>query len=183
MIPTWLRVSHYFIIPWLKFDCVAIVDWLDKTPAPIDLENLTPVAFQDGVNHDLQLVRTNDLTAIVRQLTVDEGRLPPAPALEGARPIDCVHCACPVNKHGYGQLSVMSRTYPAHQLAYAAHYRRLQIGFDVSHLCGTRACINPSHLVIELRLENNQCQQCLDKSVILCNHSPTCIGHQKLINQ
>lgn len=50
------------------------------------------------------------------------------------------------NSRGYGQLKIDGRSRYAHRLAYEHWQGLIPEGFELDHLCRTRACVNPAHL-------------------------------------
>lgn len=48
--------------------------------------------------------------------------------------------------NGYGQFQVDGRKVIVHRWSYAEHVAPIPEGYEVDHLCGVRACVNPAHL-------------------------------------
>ena len=82
-------------------------------------------------------------------------------------------------KHGYGLVDVVIPGRSKSRTTIHAHRLALMIWItgswdipselDASHLCGTRNCVRPDHLVLESREDN--------KSRQICHTSNVCIGH------
>ena len=60
----------------------------------------------------------------------------------------------PVRADGYGQLTVDSKTYPAHRLAYELWIGEIPRGLVIRHKCRNRHCVNPEHLETGTREDN-----------------------------
>lgn len=60
------------------------------------------------------------------------------------------------DKDGYGKRSVGNRSVRAHRAAWEAANGPLPEGAVLRHLCNTRDCINPEHLVPGTTAENNR---------------------------
>lgn len=58
------------------------------------------------------------------------------------------------NRAGYGQTYAWRRGWLAHRLSYTVIVGRIPFGFEIDHLCRTRACINPAHLEPVTKDEN-----------------------------
>jgi hypothetical protein len=103
------------------------------------------------------------------------------------------HTLAPTKEEGYAQVMMGDhRKVLAHHLALRAVGRLnvLEVGQDVSHLCGDRTCINPNHLVVEESVVNQSRKGCAGPNVrvvkpgdddseafyiCLCAHMPPCI--------
>lgn len=59
-------------------------------------------------------------------------------------------------KNGYGVLSVENRIQYAHRLAYELAVGPIPAEMTIDHLCFNRMCINPNHLEVVTRAENNR---------------------------
>ena len=93
-------------------------------------------------------------------------------------PHGCVFWKHRVNNMGYPRyaLTVAKGVYcdiPVNRLVFSImHKDTPECEFDkkdVSHLCHRRNCVNPDHLVLESRQENNARKRCVSKGV--------CSGH------
>lgn len=59
-------------------------------------------------------------------------------------------------RNGYGELRKSGRTMYAHRWMYEQHVGPIPEGRDLDHLCRVRACVNPDHLEVVTRSENNR---------------------------
>lgn len=65
-----------------------------------------------------------------------------------------------VDKYGYGRVYFRTQGALAHRAAYELKHGPIPDGMTVDHLCFTTACINPDHLRLLTRLENQKNQRC-----------------------
>lgn len=61
-----------------------------------------------------------------------------------------------IGPDGYARTKLNGRTRLVHRLAYQDEYGDIDEHETVNHLCGNRACSEPSHLVGATRMENSQ---------------------------
>lgn len=80
------------------------------------------------------------------------------------------------------QRTIKDTKYSLNVLVYILFYRFYDEDLHVSHRCGKARCINPEHLVLESRNENESRKGCPreDKAWASCPHSPKCIGFGRL---
>lgn len=90
--------------------------------------------------------------------------------------------------YGYGVKRVkwpdgIQKLEKAHRVAYMAHHKLCSLPqldetglqLDVSHLCHTKLCINPAHLVLETHTSNMSRNHCRAARVCSLEHSPSCL--------
>lgn len=61
-----------------------------------------------------------------------------------------------LNGNGYGRLRRNSFNLYPHRVAYEYEVGPIPEGFQIDHLCGVRACVNPDHLEAVSQYENNR---------------------------
>ena len=59
-----------------------------------------------------------------------------------------------INRGGYGQFRVGTRTVLAHRFAYELSVGLIPEGLQIDHLCRVRDCVNPAHLEPVTNREN-----------------------------
>src|SRR5438445_9786749 len=59
------------------------------------------------------------------------------------------------NGDGYGCLRYQGRYHPAHRLAWSLKHGPIPKGMIICHRCNVRRCVNPDHLVLGTRADNN----------------------------
>lgn len=61
-----------------------------------------------------------------------------------------------LNNGGYGVMGIKRKIHLVHRLSYAMHNGKVPDGKCVLHTCHTKECVNPHHLVVGTRVENNR---------------------------
>lgn len=69
---------------------------------------------------------------------------------------DCWLWTASTGSHGYGHISVDGQMRTAHRIAWELTNGPIPDGMDLDHRCGNRACVNPAHLRVVTRSQNNQ---------------------------
>ena len=68
---------------------------------------------------------------------------------------DCLLWEYSLDSHGYGRVTVNGSRWLAHRHAYAEAHGPIPDGALVDHVCHNRACVNPDHLRLATRQQNN----------------------------
>lgn len=72
--------------------------------------------------------------------------------------LPCINFTGPTNSNGYGVVSIKCHQHLAHVLAFklANPKRHLRQYMCICHKCDNKICINPDHLFIGTRIDNNK---------------------------
>lgn len=60
------------------------------------------------------------------------------------------------NTGGYGVFRINGRNMVAHRVSYMWSHGEIADGYEVDHMCFTKACVNPAHLRLLNHIENGQ---------------------------
>lgn len=80
---------------------------------------------------------------------------------------------------GYGWINFKGKSQPVHRLVYRLVFGDIPEGYEVHHLCGTKLCLNPSHLQALSKAEHTKigpaarCSGIANRSKTQCKH-----GHE-----
>lgn len=72
------------------------------------------------------------------------------------RPSDCIVWTGALNSRGYGCFAIQGKSYLAHRVAYEDAHGPIPDGMTIDHLCSQKRCVNPDHLEVVTRGENNR---------------------------
>lgn len=62
----------------------------------------------------------------------------------------------PATTTGYATYSLKGASYNVHRLVFEEYFRKLEPGECVLHKCDTRLCVNPDHLFVGSKSDNNR---------------------------
>lgn len=68
---------------------------------------------------------------------------------------ECLLWTGGVSASGYGVISINNRSVNTHKASYLAHRGPIPAGYCVMHKCDVRTCINPDHLTLGTKGDNN----------------------------
>jgi hypothetical protein len=72
------------------------------------------------------------------------------------RPSDCIVWTGALNSRGYGCFAIQGKSHLAHRVAYEDAHGPIPDGMTIDHLCSQKRCVNPDHLEVVTRGENNR---------------------------
>jgi len=70
-------------------------------------------------------------------------------------PDECWEWIASLNSYGYGVIGVGDKTIRAHRLSWEIHNGPIPKGMCVLHTCDHPSCVNPNHLFVGSRADNN----------------------------
>jgi len=68
----------------------------------------------------------------------------------------CWHWIASKNDCGYGQFKLNNKVLKAHRVSWIIHNGNIPRGFCVLHKCDNPVCVNPKHLWLGTRFDNNK---------------------------
>jgi hypothetical protein len=68
-----------------------------------------------------------------------------------------------LHRTGYGQIKVGRVMRQAHRAAFTTFYGPIPAGYELHHVCGRKACVNPAHLKLITRREHARLSESAQK--------------------
>lgn len=69
---------------------------------------------------------------------------------------DCLIWSKSRRRNGYGQVMIADQNRTSHRVAFELAYGPIPEGMLIDHICGNRACIEPTHLRLATKKQNGE---------------------------